>query len=123
VNVKTSTSVKKQVYVSAMPKAEVSVSSDVAPEVITVEGTDKTTPPDGKPRKVFIRGFTNNDRLTIDGEGQSLFIIDGKETTSLKNVSPEDIKSITILKDGAAEKLYGEKGKNGVVVITTKKGK
>ena len=124
VNVKTSTTVKKLVYISAMPKAELTVSSDVAPEVITVEGADKVTPPDGKPRKIFVRGFkTNNDQLTIDGEGQSLFIIDGKEAKSLKNVSPEDIKSITILKDGTAEKKYGEKGKNGVIEITTKKGK
>jgi len=123
VNVKTSTIVKNQVYVSAMPKTDVTVSADVAPEVITIEGNDRTTQPDGKPRKIFVRGLANNDRLTIDGEGHALFIIDGKETTSLKNVSPEDIQSITVLKDGAAEKQYGEKGKNGVVVITTKKGK
>ncbi len=107
-----------------MPKAELTVSSDVAPEVITVEGTDKVIVPDGKPRKIFVRGFkTNNDQLTIDGEGQPLFIIDGKEVKNFKNVSPEDIKSISVLKDGAAEKQYGEKGKNGVVEIYTKKGK
>jgi bla regulator protein BlaR1 len=124
VSAKTSTTVKKQVYISAMPKAEVAVSSDIAPEVITVEGTDKVTPPDGKPRKIFIRGFnTKNDQLTIDGEGKPLFIIDGKEAKSLKNVSAEDIKSITVLKDGTAEKKYGEKGKNGVIEIYTKKGK
>ena len=124
VNTKTSTTVKKLVYVNAMPKAELTVSSDVAPEVITVDGIDKVIVPDGKPRKIFVRGFkTNNDQLTIDGEGQPLFIIDGKEASSLKNVSPADIKSITILKDGTAEKKYGEKGKNGVVEIYTKKEK
>jgi bla regulator protein blaR1 len=124
VNTKTSTTVSKQVYVSADPKTVLTVSSDVAPEVINVEGTDKVIVPDGKPRKIFVRGFnTNNDQLTIDGDGQPLFIIDGKEVKSIKNVSLEDIKSISILKDGTAEKKYGEKGKNGVVEIYTKKGK
>lgn len=38
-------------------------------------------------------------------------------------MSPSDIKSVTVLKDGTAAKKYGEKGKNGVIEITTKKGK
>ncbi|WP_426671773.1 TonB-dependent receptor plug domain-containing protein [Mucilaginibacter sp. McL0603] len=117
---------KKDYHITGKPGSDMVITQDVAPEVITVEGINinKATPPDGKPRKVFVRGFnTNNDQLTIDGEGQPLFIIDGKEAKSLKNVSPADIKSISVLKDGAAEKQYGEKGKNGVVVIITKKGK
>jgi TonB-dependent SusC/RagA subfamily outer membrane receptor len=67
--------------------------------------------------------LNNNDKLTIDGEGRPLFIIDGKEAKSLKNLNPNDIRSLTVLKDGSAEKKYGEKGKNGVVEITTKNGK
>jgi bla regulator protein blaR1 len=121
---KTLTIVKKDVNIIVKPSNDILITRDVAPEVITVEGSDKVSPPDDKPRKIFVRGFkTNNDQLTIDGEGQPLFIIDGKEVKSIKNVSPEDIKSISILKDGTAEKKYGEKGKHGVVEIYTKKGK
>jgi len=49
-----------------------------------------------------------------------LFVVDGKETESIANLSAEDIESITVLKDLATAK-YGDKGRNGVVIITTKK--
>ena len=121
---KVATTVKNKVYVTAIPKTELTISSDVAPEVVTVQDFDKAGNLAGKPRKIFVNKLNlNNDQLTIDGDGQPLFIIDGKEAKSIKNVSAADIKSITVLKDGSAEKQYGEKGKNGVVVITTKKGK
>lgn len=55
-----------------------------------------------------------------------LFIVDGEEKKSeeevLKKMDPADIESVSILKDASAETLYGEKGKNGVIIITTKKG-
>lgn len=53
-----------------------------------------------------------------------LYIVDGKELDSKKGLSEIDantIQSISVLKDNTAEKLYGEKGRNGVVIITTKK--
>lgn len=55
--------------------------------------------------------------------GQPLYVIDGVEATStiLNELSPDSIESISILKDKSATALYGEKGKNGVVLITTKK--
>ena len=124
VKAKTMTTVKNHVYVTAKPSTDVLITKDTAPEVVTVQGFEKPITIDGKPRKIYVSKFnTNNDQLTIDGEGQPLFIIDGKEAKSLKNISPSDIKSISVLKDGTAEKKYGEKGKNGVVEITTKKGK
>lgn len=49
-----------------------------------------------------------------------LYIIDGKEVTETQNIPPENIKSVTVLRDAAAVKLYGQKAKNGVIVITTK---
>jgi hypothetical protein len=120
---KTMTAVKNHVYVTAIPKTAVTVNSNVAPEVVTVQGIEKLTPPNVKLNKMYLKKLSpNNDQLTIDGEGQPLFVIDGKEAKSLKNISPADIKSISVLKDGTAEKKYGEKGKNGVVEIYTKKG-
>ncbi len=52
-----------------------------------------------------------------------LIIIDGKESTAeeIKNTAKEKIESINILKDNAAKEAYGEKGKNGVIVVTLKK--
>lgn len=51
-----------------------------------------------------------------------LIVIDGVPGGSLDNVNENDIESIDVLKDGAASAIYGTRGSNGVVVITTKKG-
>jgi TonB-dependent SusC/RagA subfamily outer membrane receptor len=55
--------------------------------------------------------------------GQPIYFVDGVETTStiLNELSPDSIESISVLKDKSATALYGEKGKNGVILITTKK--
>ncbi|MBK6621956.1 MAG: TonB-dependent receptor [Saprospirales bacterium] len=58
------------------------------------------------------------------GNNNPLFIIDGVPTTGNINMfSPSDIESIEILKDGAAAAIYGSRAANGVVLITTKRGK
>ena len=51
---------------------------------------------------------------------QPLYFIDGKETTENSIPDPDKIKSVTVLKEESAVKLYGERGKNGVVLIETK---
>lgn len=51
-----------------------------------------------------------------------LIVIDGIPGGSLDNINENDIESIDVLKDGAASAIYGTRGSNGVVVITTKKG-
>ncbi len=50
-----------------------------------------------------------------------LYIVDGKEVSSIDNINPNQIESIEVLKDKSATDLYGEKGKNGVIIVTTKK--
>ncbi len=58
------------------------------------------------------------------GNNSPLFIIDGVPTTgSINMFSPADVESIEVLKDGAAAAIYGSRAANGVVLITTKKGK
>ena len=58
------------------------------------------------------------------GNNNPLFIIDGVPTTgSINMFSTNDIESIEVLKDGAAAAIYGARAANGVIVITTKKGK
>ncbi|WP_343522948.1 TonB-dependent receptor plug domain-containing protein [Pedobacter sp.] len=56
----------------------------------------------------------------FDPKAKPLYIVDGKELTDL-NLNEESIRSITVLKGPDSQKIYGEKGKNGVIVITTKK--
>jgi TonB-dependent SusC/RagA subfamily outer membrane receptor len=51
-----------------------------------------------------------------------LIVIDGVPGGNMSNVNQNDIESINILKDGAASAIYGTRGSNGVVLITTKKG-
>ncbi|MCY7352736.1 MAG: TonB-dependent receptor [Cytophagaceae bacterium] len=67
---------------------------------------------------VRIRGFG-----TINNNSP-LYIIDGVPTTgSLNNINPNDVESMQILKDASAASIYGSRAANGVVIITTKKGK
>ena len=51
-----------------------------------------------------------------------LFVVDGIPYESNPNIAPEQIKSVDILKDGAAASIYGTRASNGVILITTKKG-
>ncbi len=62
-------------------------------------------------------------RATSGFSGEPLYVVDGIETTStaLNKLSPDSIESISVLKDQSATILYSDKGKNGVVIITTKK--
>lgn len=51
-----------------------------------------------------------------------LIVLDGVPGASLTNINPNDIASFDVLKDGAASAIYGTRGSNGVIIITTKKG-
>jgi len=62
--------------------------------------------------------------MSITGDNNPLFIIDGVQVENgLNTISPQDIQSIDVLKDAAATAIYGARGANGVIVITTKSGK
>ena len=67
--------------------------------------------------QISLRGIT-----TLTGSTSPLVIIDGVPG-SLSTVAPEDIEAIDILKDGAAAAIYGTRGTNGVILITTRKAK
>lgn len=60
---------------------------------------------------------------TLSGGRDPLYIIDGIETSSLNGLSPNEIATLDILKDASSLAIYGQKGSNGVVVVTTKKGR
>ncbi|HMI60010.1 MAG TPA: TonB-dependent receptor plug domain-containing protein, partial [Puia sp.] len=86
----------------------------------------------GANNQVRIRGI--NSINSLDG-AQPLYVIDGMFVTTgalgrsvstsnaLSGLNNDDIESITVLKDAAATAIYGSRGSNGVIVITTKKGR
>ncbi|CAL1519342.1 TonB-dependent receptor [Chitinophaga sp. MM2321] len=67
---------------------------------------------------VRIRG--NN---SIRGDNNPLYVIDGFVGADVSAVSPNDIETIDVLKDASATAIYGSRGANGVIIITTKRGK
>jgi len=72
---------------------------------------------------IVLRSDTGNSTVLVTGNAKPLYILDGKEITSLMTINPSDIESIVVLKDKSAIALYGSKGANGVVVIKTKGSK
>ncbi len=82
----------------------------------------QTTSGSGQPgasAAVSIRGFGS-----INASSTPLYVVDGIAFSGgLNTINPDDIESITVLKDASAGALYGARGANGVVVINTKRGK
>ena len=69
---------------------------------------------------VQIRGTSTLDA----GSGSTpLYIVDGVPVSNIDNISPDDIASMDVLKDGSSAAIYGTRGTNGVILITTKRGK
>lgn len=79
---------------------------------VTVTGDGRP----GEPAKVRIRGFgsfQNNDPL---------YIVDGVPTQDISTINPNDVESLSVLKDAGAASIYGSRASNGVIIMTTKKG-
>ena len=59
----------------------------------------------------------------LDPKNPPLYLVDGKEVpeSEFKTLKPENIKEVSVLKDASATAIYGDKGKNGVILITMKK--
>jgi len=60
---------------------------------------------------------------SISQDNSPLFIVDGFPVASISNIPPSDIQSIDVLKDASSTAIYGARGANGVVIVTTKSGK
>jgi TonB family protein len=56
----------------------------------------------------------------IDGEKQPLYIVNDEERASIEDINPGDIESISVIKGESAIAIYGEKGRDGVIIIKTK---
>lgn len=60
---------------------------------------------------------------SITGDNTPLYIVDGFPVESISDISPADIESIDVLKDASSTAIYGSRGANGVIIITTKRGR
>ncbi|MGM0475099.1 MAG: SusC/RagA family TonB-linked outer membrane protein, partial [Bacteroidota bacterium] len=71
----------------------------------------------GGDSRILVRGLgTINDN-------SPLFVVDGVPTSGIWNsINPNDVESITVLKDAASQAIYGARGANGVILVTTKRG-
>ena len=84
----------------------------------------QVTSVDGQPgldMAIRVRGAAS----TIDGSATALVVIDGvpaQTSNPLSTINPSDIASVSVLKDAASTALYGSRGANGVILVTTKKG-
>lgn len=86
-----------------------------------IAGLNIVRPNGGDPNgdfEVQLRGLT-----TLAGGAGPLIVIDGVSGGNLSSISPDDIESIDVLKDGSAAAIYGTRGTNGVILVTTKKAK
>ena len=106
--------IKTEVIQRANPiQAAASLQGQVAGVVVT-----KTA---GKPGDAFdinIRGLNNFD----NEKTRPLVVVDGILGANLNDINPVDIETIDVLKDASSTAVYGARGANGVVIITTKKG-
>lgn len=79
---------------------------------VTVSGDGRP----GQPAKVRIRGFGSFQA------NDPLYIIDGVPTQDISTINPNDVESMSVLKDAGAASIYGSRASNGVIIVTTKKG-
>lgn len=88
--------------------------------------------PGGNGSKIVIRGFSSLNQQGVN-DGSPLFVVDGVPVQSsstytgginpLSSLDPSNIESVEVLKDATSASLYGSRAGNGVILITTKKGK
>lgn len=77
-----------------------------------------TTGEPGADLQIRVRGAAS-----VNASSDPLYVVDGVPLNSLTGINPSDIESMEVLKDAASSAIYGSRGSNGVVIVTTKKGK
>ncbi|RDC65133.1 SusC/RagA family TonB-linked outer membrane protein [Adhaeribacter pallidiroseus] len=89
------------------------IQGKVAGLVITQPSGD----PNGSPT-IRLRGYTS-----LAGGSDPLYVVDGIIGVPINSISPNDIETMDVLKDASATAIYGSRAANGVIIITTKRGK
>ncbi|RFZ83205.1 TonB-dependent receptor [Mucilaginibacter terrenus] len=90
--------------------------SSLQGKVAGVQITNSGSP--GSSPEIRIRGLG-----TVYGNANPLYVVDGVWFDDISFLNPNDVENISILKDASAESIYGVRAANGVVLVTTKKGK
>ena len=113
-----------------LTRSVATVSSDVLAAVPVASATEaltgkmagvQITTTEGSPdaeMKIRVRGGGS-----ITGDNTPLFIVDGFPVESISDIPASDIEDITVLKDASSTAIYGSRGANGVILVTTKSGK
>jgi TonB-linked SusC/RagA family outer membrane protein len=103
---------------SLQSKAVSNISQSLAGEAAGVQVINTSGQP-GTSATIRIRGFGS-----VNGNRDPLYVVDGVPYDgSINAINPNDIEATTILKDATATAIYGSRGSNGVILITTKTGK
>lgn len=86
----------------------------------TMPGVDvrTTTGQPGQDIQIRVRGAAS-----VNASSDPLYVVDGAPVSSLSGINPADISTIEVLKDAASTAIYGSRGSNGVIIVTTKIGK
>lgn len=93
------------------------ISQAIAGKISGVITTQTSGAPGADDTQIYIRG-----RASFAGDNQPLVLVDGVER-QFSQIAPDDIEAISVLKDASATAVYGVRGANGVMLITTKRGK
>lgn len=93
------------------------VSQAISGKISGVITSQTSGAPGADDAQIYIRG-----RATFAGDAQPLILVDGVER-AFSQIAPDDIETISVLKDASATAVYGVRGANGVMLITTKRGK
>ena len=80
--------------------------------------TRATSGEPGTDLQIRVRGAAS-----VNASSDPLYVVDGVPMTSISALNPSDIQSMEVLKDAASAAIYGSRGSNGVVIVTTKRGK
>lgn len=80
-------------------------------------GTSNPLGQDGNSSRVVIRGMNS-----INTNTDPLYVVDGVQMSEIQYINPNDIERMEVLKDASATAIYGARGANGVILITTKRG-
>jgi TonB-linked SusC/RagA family outer membrane protein len=96
-----------------LPAAQLTVQMQGRASGVTVLGSGQP----GEAPQVRIRG------LNTFGNNSPLYVVDGVPTQNINDINPNDVSSMQILKDAGSASIYGSRAANGVIIITTKRGK
>ncbi len=100
-------------------KISTNVTSALAGTTPGVQVISSSGDPTSNGATIRIRGFGS-----MSASNAPLYVVDGVPYDgSISDINPQDVESMSVLKDAAASAIYGHRGANGVIIITTKKGK